>query len=144
MAEFTLEALKDEIVNDSEGIGYKNGTWKAHQVVADLINDPALGATITRKLIQSSELKASFDLDEFVALSQGERDYLLCLISGEGPIDANEALILSALTSMFGAGSTTSTTLLTKIQRQGSRAEILWGENTIIDLGQVGRAFKEV
>lgn len=152
MADFGLEALKDEIVNDPGGIGYKNAgdTWtggendpKNDQEIADLLNDRVNGATITRKLIRPEELKASFDLSEFVALSQGERDYLRMLVSGEGEVDANEASIFNALTSMFDVGSTTRTVLLAKIQRQGSRAEVLWGEGVVVrpGVGGVGAAF---
>lgn len=151
MADFSLEVLKDEIVNDPQGFGYKNAgdTWtggtndpKSDQEIADLFNDPAGGATITRKLVQPGELKASFDLSEFVALSQGQRDYLRMLVSGS-EVDASEAAIFSALTGMFGAGSTTRTALLAKIQRQGSRAEVLWGEGTVVrpGVGGVGAAF---
>ena len=146
--EFSLVALKDEIVNDPENIGYKNSPvandWKGDQEIADLINDPANGAVITRKLIQSVELKASFDLAEFVALNQGQRDYLQCLISGDGLIDANEPAVFGALTGMFAGGSTTRTALLAKIQRQGSRAEVMWGEGKKITAGNVGFAFNEI
>ena len=47
MADFTLVALKDEIVNDTQALGYKNtnDTWtggpnppKGDQEIADLIN----------------------------------------------------------------------------------------------------------
>lgn len=148
MAKFSLVALKDEIVSDTQTLGYKNSAtaddWRGDQAIADLLNDPANGAQITRKAIQPQELKASLDLPEFVALSQGQRDYLMNLFSGTGIIDANEAPIFGALTSLFPAGTTTRTSLLAKIQRQGSRAEVLWDEGITISAGQVGRAFNEI
>lgn len=139
-----LTQLRDEIENDPQAIGYKNspasGDWKEDQAVADLLNDPANGAQITRKLVTPAELTASLDLTEFEALSAARRQYLAMLVTGVEVIDANEPAVLSALTSMFVQGSATRTALLAKIQRQGSRAEVLWGEGEVVLAGDVGRA----
>ena len=136
-----LTELRDEIVNDPQGIGLKEaGEWKGDQVIADLLNDPANGATITRKRIEPGELRASMDLGEYLNLTDGQRAYLAMLLGGV--VDATEAPVLSALTTIFAAGSATRTSLLAKIQRPGSRAEILWGEGTVVGpgVGGVGAA----
>ncbi len=137
-----LPALRDEIVNDPNGIGYKgaDGEWGRDQPIADLINDRANGATFTRNRIEPAELRASLDLTEWMALTGGQRGYLQMLLGG-GVIDATSVPVLVALTSIFEAGSVTRAALLAKIQRQGSRAEVLWGEDARIMAGDVGRAF---
>ena len=144
MPEFTLERLKNEIVNDPNGIGYKNSAvasdWKGDQAVADLLNDSANGAQIRRRFVRAAEVKESLDLSEFRTYSAADRDYLICLLGVE-LIDTREAAVFNGLTTLFPAGSSTRATLLGKIRRQGSRAEVLWSEDTVISAGQVGRAF---
>ncbi len=144
MADFTLLALKNEIVNDSNSVGYKTSptVWKADQAIVDLISDPTNGAQITRKQVIANEIVASIDLAEYAALTMPQRQYLdlLTQTAADEFIDANEATILNALTTIFGPGTASRASLLAKLQRQGSRAEVLWGEGKNVTAGEVGRA----
>ena len=82
MADFTLVALKDEIVNDPNAIGYKNSAvptdWKGDQAIADLINDPVNGATIRRNSVMPVSIKQAVDEPDFGGLglsgASGGRD----------------------------------------------------------------------
>ena len=145
MAEFSLQALAAEITNDPQGIGYKNPdtTWKGDQEIADLLNDPANGGQITRKLIQPKEIFDSIPYAEYSAYPAAKREWLdtvLELVGGEGVIDANDSVVNANLLAVFPAGSAARTNILAKIQRQGSRAEVLWGEGRIITASNVGHA----
>ena len=54
MAEFTLTALKSEIDNDPQGIGYKDGAnWLEDSEIADLLNNVIVSNTITRFKIEA-------------------------------------------------------------------------------------------
>ncbi len=145
MATFTLQSLKDEIDNDPLAIGYKIGPddWESGIVIVGLINDPVNGAQITRMQVTPQEIASSITLSEYVVLTLPQRQYLDLLIQAagsEGAIDAGEPEVLNALTTIFVAGSDTRTALLAKIQRQGSRAEVLWGDGRSISESDVGKA----
>ena len=138
-----LIALRDEIVSDPEVLGYKTSPtdWKGDQQVADLLNDPVDGATIRRKQIEPRELLESLDVTEWRALSAADRQYVQLLLQGSR-INADASPIFDGLTTVFDGGSpNTRASLVAKISRQGSRAEVLWGEGQRVTAGQVGRAF---
>jgi len=142
MADFTLEALKDEIVNDPSTIGYKNSptNWKGDQVIADLINDPANGATIRRRSVEPVEIKQTVDQSDFNGLSPDEVNYLTWIVTGETPIDVRPDVIFNGLTLIFGQNTATRAAMIALLQKAGSRAEVLWGANTVVNPSQVGHA----
>jgi len=145
MAEFSLQALHDEIEADPEAIGYKEagGAWKADSVIADLINDPENGDTIMRKLIAPSEIWTSIPFAEYELYSAAKQQWLdtaLELVGGEGVIDANDSVVYNNLLAMFPGGSEARANILAKIQRQGSRAEVLWGEDKVVTVLEVAYA----
>ena len=108
MADFSLQALHDEIEADPMGIGYKNGdgTWKEDAVIAGLINDPANGATITRKLIERNEIIYSIEPSECIQIggdtapdgvfSDSERWWLSMALRNE-TLDANDEEVFAML-----------------------------------------------
>ena len=142
MAEFSLQALHDEIEADPLGIGYKtNGDWKGDQVIADLINDPANGDVVQRRHINPQEVIEQIALADWETISASERLYVqllpsLTIISAvqDGTEVRNNLLII------FGAGTTTRDNLIGVVQKDGSRAEVLWGEGTTISVSQVAYA----
>ncbi len=150
MADFTLEALKDEIVNDPNTIGYKNvnDEWiggpnpvKGDQEIADLINDPVNGAAIRRQSVNPVEIKQTVAQNDFNTLNPDEVNYLTWIVTGETEIDVRPNVIFDGLTLIFGVATATRAAMIALLQKAGSRAEVLWGENRTIALGEVGRAF---
>lgn len=143
MTEFTLQALHDEIENDPEAIGYKEvgGEWKEDNIIADLINDPANGANILRKLIQPDEIFQSIDVTEWEILTEGRRQYISLITKGE-IVDATFSSIFDGLNTVFNNTDAPNTRaeILSRVQRQGSRAEVLWGEGKIVSIAEVGHA----
>ena len=138
-----LVALEAEVTADSAGLGYKEqgGAWKSDTAVAELLNDRSKGDTIRRSTLSSQEFAAAIDLTEYEALTDARRAYLSLLLLSSDRVDASEPAVFSAVTSIFGAGSATRASLLGRIQRPGSRAEVLWGEGAKVRPGDVGRAF---
>ena len=139
---FTLQQLHDEIENDPNTIGYKEGAaWKSDGVIAALINDTANGGTIQRQYVSPGEIIEQIALADWNTAEAAERLYLQLLPSLESISTVqNGTEVRNNLISIFDQGSTTRTNLLAIIQRTGSRAEVLWGENVLVTAGDVGRA----
>ena len=145
MAEFSLQALHDEIEADPQVLSYKNpdGSWKGDAVIAEILNDRegAGSGNITRRLIQPREIFDSIPFAEYNAYTQAKRDWLdtaLELVGGQGVINGTDPVVWSNLLAVFPAGSDARANIVAKIQRAGSRAEILWGEGVTVSVGQVG------
>lgn len=140
---FTLQELHDEIEADPEAIGYKepSGEWKGDEVIADLINDPANGAVIQREFVTPAEIVEQIALEDWDVISQSDRLYLQLLPSLEIVSTVQDGTeVRTNLLDIFTAGMVTRDNLIAVVQRQGSRAEVLWGENSFVTIGDVARA----
>lgn len=142
----TLQELRDEIETDSLGLGYKNssasGDWKGDGEIAALLNNPALGAVIRRSKVQPAEIRAQIDAVEFIALTAGQQRWLMLALAGSDPVDTTAgSKVRDGLLACFGALTATRAALLAVVERPGSRAEVLWGEGTLVTPGDVGQAF---
>jgi len=143
MAEFSLQALHDEIEADPEGLDYKepNGDWRGDDVIAGLINDLALGDTIQRQYVQPQEIIEQIVLADWEAASASERLYMQLLPSLPSiSTVVNGTEVRNNLLTIFDAGTDTRDNLIATVQRDGSRAEVLWGENTQVTIGQAGHS----
>lgn len=161
MAEFTLQALNDEIDNDPEAIGYKTGaTWKGDQEIADLIN--AKNYTIDRASIPSEDVRAAVTYGAYNNLSIDEQEWIRWMTpggsgeTGQFKVTADMKLQLSGRTlttnGTAGTGNDNSSfwaaanraamapAMLALIEVPGSRAEVLWDEDRIINPAEVGAA----
>lgn len=138
-----LTQLRDEIEADPEALGYKeaSGAWKADDVIAGLLNDPANGATIWRTGIPMSDVYGAVDWAEFVGLAATPREAFRLITSTE-VLDADSANIQNALGQIFTSTDAPNSraALMSLAQKQGSRAEVLWGDGTTISASEVGRA----
>lgn len=144
MAEFSLQALHDEIEADPLAIGYKNpdGSWKGDQEIADMLNDLANGDTIERHIVEPRELVEQIALGDYVALTAGQQRYLDLVLEGVDTINTRtgETEVRASMLALFGAGTTTRTNFVNVIQRPGSRAEVLWGEGKVVSALEVAYA----
>ncbi len=150
MADFTLAALKAEIDSDPTVIGLKkiDGiTWKGDQVIADLLNDPANGASVFRKNVPMDDVFAEIDWVEDWLNLTGQRNTVLDkqlafrLITSTDVLDADSIRIRDAFATIFaGTPGGTLTRLNALVSKAGSRAEVLWGDGQDIQAGDVGRA----
>ena len=150
MVDFTLVALKDEIVADPEGIGYKNSAtpndWKSDQVIADLINDPAHSTGITAR-ISTPELKGVVDASEYQGLSPSEESYLNWLTTGEWTdmtAESQSALFNGGANRIWGVSSASAAAIEGLATVPFSRAFNLFTEGKSVSVGEIGRAFNEI
>jgi len=154
MAEFTLEALKNEIEEDSVSLGYKNsptsGDWKGDQVIADLINNAGgtTPRTVTRDHVDTGDIRSSLEFDAFDGLVTAEQAWFEWL-TANGSIAINDHMlqqlagIPTADDSIWALQerAVANAAMAALMQFQGGRAEELWGVGTNISASQVGAAF---
>ena len=164
MVDFTLEALKDEIVNDPEGLGYKNSAtptdWKGDQVIADLINDKLL--KVDKTVVNMETIRGAIQFDWYNNLSIDEQEFIRWKTpnGGDLPVTPEMKLELTGRTpAVNGVGGTgadndswwaasndqdAAPAMLALIEVVGGRAEVLWGVGRTISAGNVGAAFNEI
>ena len=148
MADFSLQALNDEIENDPDAIGYKVASvWKGDQEIADLINNEA-GAnpyTVNFNRVDTGLMRAATSFDAYDGLTASETDWYSWLTAG-GEIIVEDHLLADLAgiggTSRWAVGERTEMepAMAALLQFTGSRAEDLWSEGQNISAGQVGRA----
>lgn len=158
MATFSLQALHDEIESDPQGIGYKEvgGAWKEDNVICDLIN--AKNYKIDNISIPMEEVRAATTYDGYNDLLADEQEWIRWMTPNGGNfrVTANMKLQLSgrSLASDGNAGSGNDNqsfwsvsesgelapAMLALIEADGSRAEVLWGKNNTVSIGEVGHA----
>ena len=142
---FTIQALADEINNDPLAIGYKNPdtSWKSDQEIVDLIN--AANYTLNNDEVSASDVRALTTFDAFDGLTVAEVDYFKWLTSGEMITVTDDVLaVLGGVggSSIWATGEQAlmETRMQGILQYTGSRAQQLWGKDSIIFTGQVGQA----
>lgn len=158
MAEFSLQALHDEIEADPEALGYKEvgGEWKGDQVIVDLIN--AKNYKVDRAFVGQDEVRATTTFEAYDTLSIDEQEWLRWMTPGDGPfpVTADMKVLLSGreLTVDGAAGvgdngssfwllahqPTMAPAMLALIEVDGSRAEVLWGQGWTITIADVAYA----
>lgn len=86
---------------------------------------------VDRESIPVSEMVKAVDADEFLALSAGQRDYLMFITNGGSvnPKSGNE--VREALLQFFGALTETRTNLLAIVQENASRVTMLFKAGTL-------------
>ena len=149
--EFSFVALKDEIVADTEALGYKNSAtaddWKGDQVIADLVN--AKNFTLTHDELRSAEIKGVIPQGEFQGLAAAEESWLVW-ITGTEMLAITPTIIdalfddngTTGLNSIWSNQQTSGASIRALAEFQGGRGEVLWGHT--VTAGDVGRAFNEL
>jgi len=144
MADFTLQALHDEIEADTQALGYKTGaTWKGDQVIADLIN--AVGFTVNHRQVDTGAIRGVTTYDAYDGLTASEEAWFSWLTqNGVIPVNDDTLVNLAGIggTSKWAVGDrpTMEPRMTALMQFQGSRAEVLWGEGRRVTASDVGQA----
>jgi len=135
-------ALKSEIELDPAGLGY--ATLGGNDVgIAALLNQPGAGS-VERVFITAPELQGALDAAEYSAFSAafiGRWQAILMATMDALPV--NTGNLKQQLLAMFpnSAGTANSRANLIALQtKNGSRAEVLFGDGTAISAGDVGLA----
>ena len=158
MAIFSLQELHDEIINDPQGLDYKEagGEWKEDNVIVDLIN--AKNYKIDNDSVPMEEVRATTSYDGYNDLAIDEQEWLRWMSPNSGSfmvtVDMKLQLSGRSLTSNGNAGTgndnqsfwsvTTrgemAPAMLTLIEVDGSRAEVLWEQGKVVSISEVGHS----
>lgn len=136
----TLAALAAELQNDPTTLGYAPSITAGNdQGLADMLNLVRGTITVFRNDVKADEVIGATVVSDFTALTAGQQNYYLALVS-QPVIDVSNSNVRSNLASLFPAVSATRSNLATLAQRNGSRAEQLWGVGTIVGVLDVAHA----
>ena len=157
MAEFSLQALHDEIEADPQTIGYKDaGVWKGDDVIADLLN--AKNYVVDMASVSMEQVRAGVTYDAYNTLAIDEQEWLTWMTpnGGEFQVTADMKLQLSGRSlisnGIAGSGNDSNSfwsaahraemapAMLALVEVAGGRAEVLWIHGKIISIGEVAKA----
>ena len=141
---FTLTQLANEINADPTGLGYAAFTNAGNdQGVVTLINAVGVSGSfqVPREPIPTAMFIANMDPTEFAALTNVQLLRLQIILSG-GTVDINGANTRASLLAIFPSNGVTKTNIAALLNRQGSRAEVLWGIGTIVTTDNVSKAMR--
>ena len=135
-----LLALRTEILNDPLALGL-TALWTNGQygLLRDALNAQTVVATKADRTIGAAEFVAAIVWTEFSAMSQPARDYLAMLSRTTFIYTAEVKAALLAIFTASGAG-TSRQNLAQIINRNSSRAEVLFGQGTIISIEDLAAA----
>jgi hypothetical protein len=133
---FTQAQLQTELSTDPKSLGYATkiaaSDW---QGCADLINalTGAGAATISLQTANTLTLQEAVVGAEAAALTPAQASlWSAMLLAAEGNVPVGNANIQSQALAVWGAATTTRANLIALLTRIGSRAEVLWGQATIV------------
>lgn len=142
LTEEDYPALKTELTTDPEGLGYAG---KTDEECAVLLNTPgASNETLPNTEILISKVLDAIDTDELSAIAIGKLQFFLARM-GDTLTTINLAAdtdLVSQIGQIFtlSAAPNSRGNLLALTVRDASRAEILFGANTIVNYWDVARA----
>lgn len=133
-------ALKAEITNDPLTLGYAAHVTAGRDIqVANLLN--MLGRTVDRVTVSAQEIVQAIVPSEYTSLVAVERDRLAFMLLA-GQLSVKNTNVRAAFLLIFGAGTASRAALGALQTRNGSRAEELFGEGTVITSDQVAQAIR--
>lgn len=136
-----IAALKADLSTDPAGLGYAPLIASGDDVgLARLLNDPARGGPIARRWISAAELQGALDAAEFAAMSATDAAKWQCILLATQdrlPVDTGH-LKQQLLAMLPSATRPVSRANLIALQaKQGSRAEVLFGDGSVVQLDDI-------
>lgn len=129
--------LRTELQTDPQTLGYAAPLAAGnHSALADLLNQIRPTIAIQRDTAPAWEVFECIVHTEWAALSAQEKQRIQTILS-MGTVSIKGPNTRSAFLASFGAGTATRTALAAMQNRQGSRAEQLFGQSvTVADVAQ--------
>lgn len=126
-------ALATEIQTDPTLLGYAAFIGAADQdgQIAGLLNLPRASIQVFKSSVPSTAVAASLIKADWDALAAGDKQLFAALLEVQ-TFDLTSSSLRSLMGALFPVGSGTRTNLLAVAQRNGSRAEQLFGVNTTV------------
>lgn len=138
-----VSALRVELLTDPKGLGYSTFvTFRDLNRLVDLLNTRGLTSEVVSiGTITSMDLQANVVGSEYVALTAAQRNlWDVVIFTGTGGIAISNTNVRGQITAVWSAATTTRANLVALQNRPASRAEVLFGENTLIQTGEVDQA----
>lgn len=125
-----LLAIKAELTNDPLNLGLTTlaADDEANANALNLVRDTI---QIDREAIPVSDVVKAIDADEFIALSQPQRDYVALITNGGTVNPKNGGEVREALLQFFNAQSETRASLTAMLTEPGSRINQLFKAGTL-------------
>jgi hypothetical protein len=95
--------------------------------------------TINRSLVDSWEVVSKLVASEFSTLTVDKAALLTAILTPQ-KVSINAKGLIAGANGIFTAASASATALTALLTRNGSRAEFLFGENTVVSSDDVARA----
>lgn len=127
MTDQQIAALSAEIANDPAGIGYADSVGAGdNAAIVDLLNEVRAEIQVDRETVESHEVYEAMVPAEWTALSAAEKQRVQTVLS-MGRVNVQGTNTRASLAAAFGPATVTRANLLAMQQRDGSRAEQLFG-----------------
>lgn len=151
---YTLAQLKSELQTDPTGLGY-NSSQRNDTDMAAKINLARVTIQIRRTDVTPTEIWSQINIADMIAIAASptatqlstERRQLAWLQGISSLLslrlvndDGSDTVVITMAKSIFTAGSPTLTRLNTISNRNGSRAEQLYGRDTFVPVTDVSKA----
>lgn len=131
-----LLALKAELTNDPKTLGLT--TLAADdEANANNLNEVKEALTIDREAIPISDIVKAIDTDEFIALSQPQRDYVFLVTQGGSVNPKTGSEVREGLLQLFGAQSETRASLTTLLTEPANRVNQMFKQGLLAVGGSV-------
>lgn len=144
MAHFTDAQLAAELNGDPTGRGYAPHIASGNDVaLAQNINQPDAGM-IDRLTITPDIFQTAVVASEYTSLTDQMRSLWQTIVTAsvQTGVPIKNTSIRSQIVAIWPQGSTTRTNLAAMQQRMGSRAEVLWGDGTVVQTSDIARALR--
>jgi hypothetical protein len=137
------DELLAELQGDPHGLGYAAYLAAGDDdALVDLLNaTPRDGETVVVTSLPSSFLTAVIPANEWTALTDAQRTYLLTLVTQQ-EINLTVPYVYENLTTIFPVTTQAGQQIRTRTTRLGSRAEVLWGAGAWVRTADIVRAVR--
>lgn len=134
-----LLAIKSELTNNPLALspGYQALTAENDEANANALNLVRTATAIDRESIPTNEIMLHIDRDEFLALSAGDRQWLLGVGQGGSVNPKQGGEVREGIFQMFAVGTESRTNLLAIVTEPASRIDHLYKAGTLSQGGLV-------
>lgn len=144
MTDFTISALRNELRNDPLSLGYGPAIASGDQnTLFSLVNMIRRGGAfqVDRDPVRPEVLFSEVTPEDFAAMTTTELARLQVLMVLP-QIDLADGSTKTIVDSLFANGAVTRQNVTILKQRDGSRAEVLWGKGIIVTVNQIDQALQ--
>lgn len=138
-----ISALKVELQTDPKALGYSAFvTIRDLNRLVDLINTRGLtNDTVSVATVTSSDLQVNVVGSEYTGLTAAQRNlWDVIIFTGTQGIALSNANVRNQIGVVWSAATTTRSNLSNLQNRAASRAEVLFGESTVVGTGEIALA----